>query len=488
MIRYQVLCILLACFGATFYGYDTSITASVLAYNSFIQYFELNNDTIGAMNSAYQAAAALGALSNFYLPNRLGRLRTIILGCTISVIGVTLQTSAQNYPMFVVGRTIGGIACGIVFSVCPVYANEISPAYFRGRVGALYALNITASFLITQCVGLGLYFIKGNTSWRLLFALQLIPALSLAIFSIRMPESPRFLALVGRDKEALEILRQLHGGGKETAEYNESDSYYQEFLEIRAQIEEDRSYTRSWRTIISKSSYLRRFALIIGFFFFQQFTGIIPLAAYQVIIYQMLGVRAVTSLILTVVYGIATTLGVITCGFWLDKVGRRPALLACYAGMIPSMGLIVGFWIGFEKSGNQNLGLVKGVLVGIYLVAFIFSGVMNAFGPTYASEIMPTEIRAAGLAAGYFVFNALAVLISQITPTAIASISWRYFLIFLIMDCIFIVIAYLFYPETRNLALEHIGKAFGDKVATAQQLSGESIVVSTSLQPSKLID
>jgi hypothetical protein len=86
---------------------------------------------------------------------------------------------------------------------------------------------------------------------------------------------------------------------------------------------------------------------------------------------------------------------------------------------------------------------------------------------------MPTEIRAAGVASGYFVFNAFAVLIAQITPTAIEKISWRYFLIFLIMDCIFIVIVWLFYPETRNLALESVGEAFGDKVVNIEDLSPE---------------
>lgn len=118
----------------------------------------------------------------------------------------------------------------------------------------------------------------------------------------------------------------------------------------------------------------------------------------------MLGSSNVQSLVLTVVYGAVTTLGVITCGFWLDKVGRRTALvsrreisnsprsarsnklilwqLACYAGMIPAMAFIVGFWIPFEASGNQSLGLAKGILVGVYLVCFTFSGVMNAFGPT----------------------------------------------------------------------------------------------------------
>ena len=161
--------------------------------------------------------------------------------------------------------------------------------------------------------------------------------------------------------------------------------------------------------------------------------------------------------------------------------------------MIPSMAIVVGCWIPCEASGGGNFCLAKGILVGVYLVGFTFSGVMNAFGPTvrllhhccanrtqptdapskYASEIMPTEIRAAGVASGYFVFNARGVLIVQITPLAIETISWRYFLMFLIMDCIFIVIVALFYPETRNMSLESVGGAFGDKVVNIESDFGE---------------
>ena len=83
---------------------------------------------------------------------------------------------------------------------------------------------------------------------------------------------------------------------------------------------------------------------------------------------------------------------------------------------------------------------------------------------------MPTEIRAAGVASGYFVFNALAVLMAQITPLAIDKITWRYFVIFLVMDCIFIAIAYLFYPETKGMTLEKVAEAFGDKVVDIVEL------------------
>lgn len=71
-----------------------------------------------------------------------------------------------------------------------------------------------------------------------------------------------------------------------------------------------------------------------------RFTGIIPLVGYQVIIYQMLGSSAIKSLVLTIVYGVATTLGAVTCGFWLDKIGRRTALVSwAQRNQIPTMDM-----------------------------------------------------------------------------------------------------------------------------------------------------
>jgi hypothetical protein len=79
-------------------------------------------------------------------------------------------------------------------------------------------------------------------------------------------------------------------------------------------------------------------------------------------------------------------------------------------------------------------------------------------------ENRPTSIRATGTATGYAIFNIIVILLTQITPLAIEEISWRYFLIFVICDAIFIVIFVLFYPETKNKTLEEIAALFGDEV------------------------
>jgi hypothetical protein len=122
---------------------------------------------------------------------------------------------------------------------------------------------------VTQSIGLGVYFVKGDASWRLLFGLQFVPATVLGLFSLYVPESPRWLCLNGKNTEALETLRLLNGGDG-SIEYDGHGTNYREFLQMQAQIEEEKTYTRSWGKILRKKSYLRRFALIIGFFFFQQ--------------------------------------------------------------------------------------------------------------------------------------------------------------------------------------------------------------------------
>ena len=87
---------------------------------------------------------------NWWLPNKFGRLRTIQLACIVSLIGSSMQTGAHSLAVFIAGRVVGGIACGLIFSVCPTYAAEISPPDIRGRVGGVYAFNVNAAYCLTE--------------------------------------------------------------------------------------------------------------------------------------------------------------------------------------------------------------------------------------------------------------------------------------------------------------------------------------------------
>jgi MFS family permease len=135
---YNLLCIIYVTLGSFFYGYDSGCTTSILGYPAFINYFNFNSTTLGALGSVYYGGNFIGNFIMLYIADRFGRLRTIQVACVISLLGVALQTGAQNQGMLFSGRVIGGIACGIIYSVCPLYASEISPPEIRGRVGGLY--------------------------------------------------------------------------------------------------------------------------------------------------------------------------------------------------------------------------------------------------------------------------------------------------------------------------------------------------------------
>jgi hypothetical protein len=122
-------------------------------------------------------------------------------------------------------------------------------------------------------------------------------------------------------------------------------------------------------------------------------------------------------------------------------------------------------WARFEVSGNTNM-LLGRFTVGfmfVYLAGYAF--IMNSFGYTYPSEIMPTPIRAVGNATAFCTFNAITIMLVQVTPIAVEKIAWKYFLIFIICDAIFLIVVYFVYPETSGRTLEEIAALFGDEVA-----------------------
>jgi MFS family permease len=108
-------------------------------YPQFLSYFNFDATKIGALGSVYYAGNFAGSLCNVYFPDRFGRLRTIQGACVVSVLGAAMQTGAQNLGVLLAGRFMGGLAAGVIYAVCPLYASEIAPPAVRGRVGGLYA-------------------------------------------------------------------------------------------------------------------------------------------------------------------------------------------------------------------------------------------------------------------------------------------------------------------------------------------------------------
>jgi predicted MFS family arabinose efflux permease len=96
---------------------------------------------------------------------------------------------------------------------------------------------------------------------------------------------------------------------------------------------------------------------------------------------------------------------------------------------------------------------------------FFYGLFVDAASFIYSAEIYPTQIRARGVALAtstYFI-----ACITYVTPgaTAIATIGWRYFLVFIGLTVITVTVIFFFYPETKGRSLEELAELFGEPVA-----------------------
>jgi len=71
-----------------------------------------NEALLGGVVAVYYAGTLIGALSGGSISDKIGRIKTIILGCAIAILGACLQTSAQNIAWMLCSRIITGVGTG----------------------------------------------------------------------------------------------------------------------------------------------------------------------------------------------------------------------------------------------------------------------------------------------------------------------------------------------------------------------------------------
>jgi fucose permease len=112
-------------------GYDRFIMGSLLVMDAFSGYFNLDTATTSLSVCFIFVGGAIGALFAPFVVNKRGRKDGMLHSAVLQIIGVILQTSAQNISMFIVGRFIIGLGTGIANVAAPVYVAETAPAKFR---------------------------------------------------------------------------------------------------------------------------------------------------------------------------------------------------------------------------------------------------------------------------------------------------------------------------------------------------------------------
>jgi MFS family permease len=395
--RFHVLVI--AALGITWIldGLEVTLAGSVAGALKASPALHFSDPEVGIAGSAYLSGAVLGALFFGWLTDRLGRKLLFFITIAVYLIATALTGLAWNGATFFLFRFLTGCGIGGEYAAINSTIQELIPARFRGHID----LMINGSFWVGAALGalvavllLNPALIKPELGWRLAFLTGAV--IGAVVFFMRMwiPESPRWLAIHGREAEGEEVVAGIEQRFIDAGQHLEPVPQ-SAAIRLRA-----RTHTPIGEAL--GALFVRnRLRTFVG----------LTLMAAQAFFYN--AIFFTYALVLTKFYSIASGdvgwyilpfaagnfLGPVLLGRLFDTLGRRLMISLTYG--ISGL-LLIGCGALFERdlltAETQTIA---------WMVVFFFASAAASAAYLTVSETFPIEIRALTIAIFYAVGTAL---------------------------------------------------------------------------------
>ncbi|VAI19627.1 unnamed protein product [Triticum turgidum subsp. durum] len=322
----------------------------------------------------------------------------------------------------------------------PVFIAEIAPKDLRGGLA-------TSNQLLIVCGSSTTYITGALVTWRNLVLVGIVPSVLLLVGLLFIPESPRWLAQVGREEEFHTALQMLRG---ENADISE------EAIEIKEYIESLQSLPKARIQDLFLSRNIFAVIVGLGLMIFQQLGGINGVGFYASSIFSSAGFSGKLGTILIGIVQIPITL---LGAFLMDRSGRRVLLMVSASGTFLGCFLTgISFYL---KAHGLFLEWVPALaLSGILVYIGAYSIGMGPVPWVVMSEIFAINIKAIG--------GSLVTLISWLGSFAV-SYSFNFlmdwssagtFFMFSAASLVTILFVARLVPETKGKTLEEIQDAW----------------------------
>lgn len=424
------------------FGYDTGVIAGALL--QITPHFGLDSFASGLVVAAVPIGAVLGAWIASSRADRFGRRNLILTSGIIFILGAIISAISPETWILVVSRVVIGVAIGVASAVAPVYISEIAPPDIRGRLVTFFQLAVTVGILVAYLVGLA--FADAHEGWRWMLGLGALPAVALVIGIARLPSSPRWLLMVGREEDARAALKRVRTEGPEEIEL--------EIKEIEASMN---IHEGSWKDLLAPAV---KAALVvgIGLAVLQQITGINTVIYYAPTIIQATGIDSdFSSILASLGVGVINVLMTVVALRLLDSKGRRELLFVGVSGISLSLFLLgLAFLIGADKTFATVMAIGS-------LMLFVSSFAIS-LGPIFwllNAEIYPLSVRSKAASAGtmtnwFFNFVVSLTFLPLIDLLSQTGAFWFYGAIGLVT----LWFCWRFVPETKGRSLEQVNDIF----------------------------
>lgn len=413
---------LVAALGGFLFGFDSGVING--AVNALSDEFGVAGVKTGLAVSLMLLGCAVGAFLAGTLADRFGRKPCMIATAVAFAISGMGSALAFGVGDFIFWRLLGGFAVGAASVLAPAYISEIAPAALRGRLASLQQLAIVgglfvaflSNYLIAHAAGdAGQPFWFGYRAWRWMLAVEVLPALIYLVGAGFVPESPRWLATHRRLDEARAIFVWLGESPDLAVAERKSDGSGElgrpRFADLMV------PGTRRFLPIIWAGIRLSAF---------QQLVGINVVFYYGATLWEAVGFGESKAMMINVISGVVNIGSTLVAIALIDRIGRRPLLLAGSAGMAISLGTLAVVFAaaGVGESGTLQLGKGAGMTALLAANVFVFAfGV--SWGPVVwvlLGEMFPNRIRGSGLAVAaavqwvvnFFISTSFPVLLSNL--------------------------------------------------------------------------
>ncbi|MGZ5469254.1 MAG: sugar porter family MFS transporter [Candidatus Aminicenantales bacterium] len=387
---------LVSAMGGLLFGYDWVVIGGAKPF--YEKFFNLTTPSqIGWAMSSALIGCLVGALVSGGLSDRFGRKKLLILAAFLFTVTGILTALAPSFSIFITNRLLGGVAIGLASNLSPMYIAEISPASMRGRFVSVNQLTIVigilaaqlTNWLIAEPVPAGataadiLASWNGQAGWRWMFGAEAVPAFLFFLLMFLVPESPRWLVKNGRVEEAGRVLAKVGGQGFAA----------EALADIRSTLAAGEIGRVRFRDLLEPGL---TGVLVIGIALavYQQWCGINVIFNYAQEIFTAAGYGVSDVLFNIVVTGAVNLIFTLVAIRLVDRLGRKPLMLAGSAGLAVAFGLI-GASYAVHSRGVHILLLV---LVAMALYALSLAPVTWVI----LSEIFPNRIRGAAMSVSTF--------------------------------------------------------------------------------------
>ena len=146
--------------------------------------------------------------------------------------------------------------------------------------------------------------------------------------------------------------------------------------------------------------------------------------------------------------------------FVIERYGRRRVMMVSSAACC-TCWLVITIVLALTERDPAHSYEYGAVAVSFFFIFFASFGAGVLGVPwLYPTEINALEMRTKGASLAMATNWICNYMVAEITPSGIANLQWRFWIIWAVICASFIPITFFFYPETANRSLEDIDRFF----------------------------